>query len=236
MNKAAFFYVIYWEDTLVGMISILNSPSGSMKYAFRIHRIVILPDFQGLGMGTKIIDFFGKYFLDHGNKLFIKTTHIRFARHCLNSDAWVETAESQRSKSAITGQQSNKYRNMSADHYRVAYSFEYVGSDYTQKEHQYIVCMGDCSLDRAMFRIKQVMDSSKCSIIISGIANQKEITVWEEAAKELHLRRDILFSKSNGEFSLIQKYLKDFDCVICGKESLQIIQPYMSNAHQKYIA
>lgn len=237
MNKAATFYLIYWDDVLVGMFSVLNNPNGAMKYAFRIHRIVVLPDFQGLGIGTKIIDFFGKMFLNKGDKLFLKTTHVRFARHCIASNEWVETSESQKTKKQDTGGQSKKYRNMRYDdNYRKAYSFEYVGAEYKLKEHQSIICMGDCSLNKAKFRIQTMLDETKCPIIVTGIANQQEINVWEEVARELGIRTEILFSKSKGEFKLVQKHLKDsFDCILADETSIEMLKPYSDCMNRKYI-
>lgn len=237
MNKAAYFYLIYWDDTLVGMFSVLNNPNGAMKYAFRIHRIVVLPDFQGLGIGTKVIDFFGKLFLSKGDKLFLKTTHVRFARHCIASNEWVKTSESQKTKKQDTGTQSKKYRNIQyGDNYRMAYSFEYVGADYNLKEHQPIICMGECKSDKAKFYIQSMLNENKYPIIVTGIANQKEINVWEEISRELGLRTEILFMKSKGEFKLKQKYLKDsFDCILTDQDSIRQLQPYAEHMNRKYI-
>lgn len=237
MNKGAYFYLIYWDDVLVGMFSCLNSPNGAMKYAFRIHRIVVLPDFQGLGIGTKVIDFFGKYFLKRGDKLFLKTTHVRFARHCSTSTEWVETSESQKTKKQDTGGQSKKYRNMRYDDgYRTAYSFEYVGSDYNLKEHQNIICVGDCPLSKAKYRINRIIDKNKYPIIVTGVADQKQVNVWEEVARELSMRTEILFSKSKGQYNIVKRRVStNFDCILVGEEVSHILDEYDDFIGTKYV-
>lgn len=73
MNKACKLYVVYWNEVLVGMASVLPIPSGTLKFGMRQHRLVILPDYQGLGFGTKINDFMAKYFYNNGYKyLFVQ--------------------------------------------------------------------------------------------------------------------------------------------------------------------
>ena len=101
-------FLVYWENTLVAMFSTLNLPSGTNKYGYRVHRTVVLPDFQGLGIGTKLLDFFGEWYLSKGEKLYLRSTHLRFANHCINSNKWIEGSRSQKSIKDITVSQGNK--------------------------------------------------------------------------------------------------------------------------------
>ena len=59
------------------MNSILPIPSGTIKYAYRVHRLVVLPDYQNLNLGTKINEAIAEMYIEEGNKLFIRTSHIR---------------------------------------------------------------------------------------------------------------------------------------------------------------
>ena len=61
-NKGANVFLLYWNNVLIGINSTLNLPSASLKYAFRTHRLVILPDYQNLGCGTKFEEFIGEYY------------------------------------------------------------------------------------------------------------------------------------------------------------------------------
>lgn len=45
-----------------------------IKNLKRISRIVILPDYQGIGIGTQVVDFFGEYYKKLGYKLSIVTS------------------------------------------------------------------------------------------------------------------------------------------------------------------
>ena len=49
-------------------------PSGTIKDAYRVSRIVVLPDFQGLGVGMKILNVFGSMYKTDNKKLYIKTS------------------------------------------------------------------------------------------------------------------------------------------------------------------
>ena len=68
LNIASTIYVCYWENTLVGMCAVLPVPSGNLKHGFRPTRTVILPDYQGLGIGTKLSEAIGDIYLEKGYK------------------------------------------------------------------------------------------------------------------------------------------------------------------------
>ena len=44
------------SEVVVGFISCLPQPSGNMKRGWREHRTVVLPDYQGMGIGPRISD------------------------------------------------------------------------------------------------------------------------------------------------------------------------------------
>lgn len=62
----------------IGFIAYLNQPSSYKfygKYAVkRITRLVILPDYQGIGLGTRLLDFMGEYLKEKGHMCSINTT------------------------------------------------------------------------------------------------------------------------------------------------------------------
>ena len=228
MNKGCRLFLIYWEETLVGMFSVLNQPSGSYKYAYRIHRVVILPDFQGLGCGSKIIDFFGNYFIKEGNKLFLRTTHTRFANHCRNSNYWIEGSSSKKISNAGGKSHEKKYKNY--DRQRIPYSFEYVGVDYNSKEHQHIICLGEDTYENAQKQIEEISDNSKFKIIVTGIADIHSINNFEKYAVKNGIRTELLYIKSKDDFNIVKKYLNDkFDVIATTKEAQDQIKPYKDN-------
>ena len=75
LNKSAHSFIINWKDSPVGFVAILPLVSGTVRNSFRISRIVVLPDYQGLGIGGKIVDYFGKVYAANGKTMYIKTSN-----------------------------------------------------------------------------------------------------------------------------------------------------------------
>ena len=50
-------------------------PSGTIQNAYRVSRLVVLPDFQGLGIGMKILNIFGSMYKTNNQTLYIKTSN-----------------------------------------------------------------------------------------------------------------------------------------------------------------
>lgn len=226
MNKACKLYVVYWNEVLVGMASVLPIPSGTLKFGMRQHRLVILPDYQGLGFGTKINDFIAKYFYNNGYKYFIRTTHIRLGRYLSTNPLWKASGQNQK----IRGDKSIGWSKIDKGDKRCAYSFEYVGEDFNTKEHQHIICMGDTTKDNANEILNSIININKIPIIISGNASWDELTIWEQLAKEKGIRSEILYVKRKGEYSINQSFLKNnFDCILTTKEAQSQISPYKDN-------
>ena len=207
------------------MFSVLNQPSGSYKYAYRVHRAVTLPDFQGLGIGTKLFDFFGEKYIQNGDKLFLRSSHVRLANHCRGHIGWIEGGSSQKISNIGAPSHEKKYRNH--DRKRVPYSFEYVGSDYNTKEHQPILCLGEADEAFVNQCFDKIIEDGKCPIIVTGIADLSVINNWEKVAKERGIRTELLFIKAKGKFSIVKKYLEQsFDAIIIGKENQDLIAQY----------
>jgi len=75
LNAAAKCFCFTWNDKPVGFIAILPMPSGTIRDAFRVSRLVILPDYQGLSIGIKILNIFGAMYKSIGKSLYIKTSN-----------------------------------------------------------------------------------------------------------------------------------------------------------------
>jgi predicted acetyltransferase len=73
LNKASKNFIILYNDKPVCFVAILPMPSGTIQNAYRISRIVVLPDFQGLGIGIKILNIFGSMYKADNKSLYIKT-------------------------------------------------------------------------------------------------------------------------------------------------------------------
>lgn len=94
LNKAAKCYVITFNDKPCCFIGILPMPSGTIQNAYRISRLVVLPDFQGLSIGMKLLNYFGSLYLTDNKKLYIKTSNPSLFKGMeYNKKHWILTNE-----------------------------------------------------------------------------------------------------------------------------------------------
>ena len=68
-KKEQLFYMIYEDEANLGFIGIEHNYSG--KTATKIHKIYLLPETQGRGIGKKVIDEIGKLALDNNSTALI---------------------------------------------------------------------------------------------------------------------------------------------------------------------
>ena len=128
LNKSCKCLLFEWDGVPVGFVGIINTPRIRMKYAMAISRLVILPDYQGLGLSTLIFNFVGgivKSLSDeeHDYKLYIKTAHRKFGEALSrnpNVRGTVFDGKGRDKKSA----DNQRYRNRLT---RVSYCKEYIG-------------------------------------------------------------------------------------------------------------
>ncbi len=81
-------FIAVMNDELVGFASASPFPTGQINNAWREHRTVILPDFQGLGLGVRLSDFIGQAMLDEGKRYYSKTAHPRMIGYRMQSPLW----------------------------------------------------------------------------------------------------------------------------------------------------
>ena len=121
LNKAAKSFCINWNDKPVGFYAILPFPNGAFKNAFRGSRLVILPDYQGLGIGTIIVDYFAKLYTATGKTFYVRTPHPALVLGMRRSEEWQECGNSG------TDRRDQTMFTAGPKSYRVAYSFKYIG-------------------------------------------------------------------------------------------------------------
>ena len=121
---------------VVGFVSALPFPTGSIKRAWREHRTVVLPDFQGLGIGPRISDAVAELHRIERKRYFSRTAHPRFGsyRNKRNS-GWMPTSQDKYVREqahdkgiSIQGKNTAAERiNSFGGDNRIAFSHEYVG-------------------------------------------------------------------------------------------------------------
>lgn len=132
LNKASRRFVGVLNGDIVAFNAVLALPSGSLKNSWRGHRTVVLPDYQGLGLGVRFSDAIGQIHIDEGKRYFSRTCHIRMGEYRENSKLWKPTAMNKKKR---TGNSEHKDGSWKADMERIAFAHEYIGE---QKENNEI--------------------------------------------------------------------------------------------------
>ncbi len=106
--------------------AVLAFPHPTIKKAFREHRTVVLPDFQGMGIGTFFSDSIARLYVHTGRRYFSRTSHPRMGEYRQNSPLWRPTS------SNLRRQTTQKAITEISDHWqtdtkRICYSHEFVG-------------------------------------------------------------------------------------------------------------
>jgi GNAT superfamily N-acetyltransferase len=136
LNVGGRCYVATWGDDLVAFTSAITMPSGTLQRAWREHRTVVLPDYQGLGIGAILTDWLGETICADGNRFYSRTSHPRLAEYRRSRpNLWRETAKSgQFRKEWWSGARPGQKKSADGtnqtwitDTTRPAFSFEYIG-------------------------------------------------------------------------------------------------------------
>ena len=134
LNQSSRCYLGIWNDIIVGFNAVITNPSGTLKHAWREHRTVILPDFQGLGLGTRFSDAIGEIMLAEGKRYFSKTAHPRLGEYREVSPKWRPTSHNKKARMDYL----NMSKNFGAFWYNNNGNGKY--SDALREKHQNRVC------------------------------------------------------------------------------------------------
>lgn len=124
LNNACHCFVFTWNNKLVAFNSYLPLPSGSYRDAYREHRLVVLPDFQGLGIGSKVSEFIGAILKNNGKKYYVKTVNPALGIYRTNSKNWEPTVKNERGEDP---KRTVKSYNLMGGLVRPSYCHKYVG-------------------------------------------------------------------------------------------------------------
>ena len=70
LNKAAHCYGCYDGDEIIGFTAVLHFPHPKKPNMKKIHRTVVLPDYQGIGIGTKFVNIIAEMYHQQGFEFF----------------------------------------------------------------------------------------------------------------------------------------------------------------------
>jgi len=137
INSSANCYLGIYDDQPIAFGAVIAMPCGTLKHAYREHRVVVLPDYQGMGIGNKFSEAIAEAYHNAGCRYFSKTANPRMGVHRDNSPYWRATSKNRRKRHDYINMKYD-YNNMAtisrkhAD--RLCYSHEYIGDGI---EHEY---------------------------------------------------------------------------------------------------
>lgn len=95
LNNSADCYIVSWNNLPVAFGAILTMPGkfgNDTRVCVSEHRIVVLPDYQGMGIGNKFSEYLGELYLSQGYRYFGKTANPRMGQHRERSNKWKATS------------------------------------------------------------------------------------------------------------------------------------------------
>ena len=121
INTSARVYVAFVDGEPAGLCAILPFPHPKLKNCWKEHRTVVLPDYQGLGLGNRLSEHVGDILHGEGKRFISTTSHPAMIGYRNKSSKWLLTRKPSR-----TGA-SKRMQKGSTAHNRLSASFEYLG-------------------------------------------------------------------------------------------------------------
>ena len=126
-NNAAHKYVAEINGQSVAWCSILHFPHPLIKNMKKVHRLVVKPDYQGIGIGAKFLDCIADIYKQQNNRLSIVTSQPAIVFSLIKNKRWAMIRKPSRvgkagKSSSITDMKSKAFSSA-----RLTTSFEYIG-------------------------------------------------------------------------------------------------------------
>jgi GNAT superfamily N-acetyltransferase len=124
LSNSAQCFVALINDNPCAFSSYIHFQHPHLKNTKREHRTVVLPDYQGIGIGNILSNFVGQYCLDQGFGYQSVTSHPAMIFHRMKSPNWIMY-----SAPKILGKCNNNYKNKFQSAYnRITASFKFIGN------------------------------------------------------------------------------------------------------------
>lgn len=124
-NNASNVYVCTINDEIAGFISTLHFPHPKVKNIRKIHRLVIKPDYQGIGIGALLLDNVANIYKKTGHRVNIVTSAPSLIFSLKRSSKWICSRKGR--VSSGSGSIHNKNRKGSTSNSRITTTFEFKG-------------------------------------------------------------------------------------------------------------
>jgi len=128
LNKSAQIYIGVINDQPAVLLAVLPLINANVRNARRISRIVVLPDFQGIGLATKFMNAIAGGLKSQGLLTYITTSHPALIRALNFSDRWEMIRKP--SRVAQRGRTSSISSRIGLSRSRITSGFRYAGEEY----------------------------------------------------------------------------------------------------------
>jgi ABC-type lipoprotein export system ATPase subunit/GNAT superfamily N-acetyltransferase len=119
LNKCAETFIVEFNGQYIGFFGILPFPGVGDPKTRRLSRMVILPDFQGLGIGTKVFNYLCSLYKAEGHIMYVRTVSPGLGKFMEKNDNWQATS----SNGKIPPDDTSGRKIMK----RPGYSYKYIG-------------------------------------------------------------------------------------------------------------
>ncbi len=126
-NNAARVFIMTLNDEICGFCSTLPFPHPKKKGFWKGHRTIILPDYQGIGIGHILSNNVAEIMKKEGKGFISTSSNPAFIQSRKKDPKWIVTRVGRTSKGSSNGKIQNKHKKGSTSSNRITVSFEYIG-------------------------------------------------------------------------------------------------------------
>lgn len=124
-SNSASVFVATIDDQLAAFCSVINFPHPRVKNMKKIHRLVVLPDYQGIGIGILLLTEVAKIYISNGFRIGITTSAPSLVFSLKHKKDWLCKSIGRKSKSK-SKTMSDKFKSTISTN-RITATFEYSG-------------------------------------------------------------------------------------------------------------
>jgi len=122
LHKGSMMFAACINNIFVGCCAVLHFPHPSASNIKHVHRVVVLPDYQGIGIGGMLLNVIGDYYLAGGYRFMIVTSTPALMQGFKNSKNWHLVRHGRVNGISSSG---NRYLNNTVSKNRITASWEY---------------------------------------------------------------------------------------------------------------
>lgn len=133
MNQGKTF-AAWWNNDIVAFYAVVRSIHPRVKNIWRAHRLVVLPDFQGVGIGVRFMNWMGSATRANNMRFTNSSSHPAMVHYMKQSPLWKITHVNLPGRSNEAGKRSCMRTRFAGQHTRLMVSSEYIGPNSTEQD------------------------------------------------------------------------------------------------------